>query len=33
MITSTRPLEAINDALEHMRDWSEIKSALAFASR
>jgi threonine dehydrogenase-like Zn-dependent dehydrogenase len=31
MITSTRPLEAINDALEHMRDWSEIKPALAFA--
>jgi L-iditol 2-dehydrogenase len=32
MITSTRPLEAINDAFEHMRDWSEIKPALAFAS-
>jgi Zn-dependent alcohol dehydrogenase len=33
MITSARPLEAINDAFERMRDWSEIKPALTFASR
>jgi len=32
MITSTSPLEAINDAFERMRDWSEIKPALTFAS-
>jgi threonine dehydrogenase-like Zn-dependent dehydrogenase len=32
MITSARPLEAINEAFERMRDWSEIKPALTFAS-
>jgi L-iditol 2-dehydrogenase len=32
MITSTRALEEINEAFERMRDWSEIKPALSFAS-
>ena len=32
MITSTRPLDRVNDAFERMRDWTEIKPALSFAA-
>jgi threonine dehydrogenase-like Zn-dependent dehydrogenase len=30
MITSSQPLDAINDAFERMRSWTEIKPALTF---
>jgi threonine dehydrogenase-like Zn-dependent dehydrogenase len=32
MITSTRPLDGVNDAVEGMRNWTEIKPALSFAA-
>jgi Zn-dependent alcohol dehydrogenase len=30
LITSTQPLDQVNEAMARLRDWSEIKPALTF---